>query len=205
MEGLDQQIDGSRLRRGTARRTCACRRATQNTETPGSQHERAQAVQGSLPDRPVRQFSWTTPPDPLDHPNLFEGIILKRVVAYLVDVAILLGVTGFLWLLAILTLGLLGGIAAILTPLIPLAYHTILIGGADSATIGMRITGIHVRRIDGGAPDYPQAALLTLLFYASMALTGLLLIIAFFNERSRCLHDYLSGTITVVNIDPSAD
>ena len=44
------------------------------------------------------------------------------------------------------------------------------------------------------------AGLLTLLFYASMALTGLLLIVAFFNERGRCLHDYLSGTITVVNV-----
>lgn len=159
----------------------------------------------SLPDLPARPFSWTAPPDPLDRPELFEGIIFKRVLAYLVDVALLLGVTGFMWLLVVLTLGLLGGIAAILTPLVPLAYHTLLIGGHDSATLGMRLAGIHVRRLDGGAPGYPQAALLTLLFYASMALTGLLLIVAFFNERGRCLHDYLSGTITVVDIRAAAD
>jgi len=154
----------------------------------------------SLPDLPARPFSWTAPPDPLDRPELFEGIILKRVVAYLVDVLLLLGVMAFMWVLVVLTLGLLGGVAAMLTPFIPLAYHTLLIGGRDSATLGMRMTGIHVRRLDGGVPGYPQAALLTLLFYASMALTGLLLIVALFNERGRCLHDYLSGTITVVNI-----
>lgn len=159
----------------------------------------------SLPDQPARPFSWATPPDPLARPDLFEGIILKRVLAYLVDVALLLGVTGFLWLLVVMTFGLLAGIAAIVTPLIPLAYHTLLIGGPDSATLGMRMTGIRVRRLDGGAPDYPQAALLTLLFYASMALTGLLLVVAFFNERGRCLHDYLSGTITVVDVtEPAA-
>ncbi|MDH3228425.1 MAG: RDD family protein [Alphaproteobacteria bacterium] len=155
----------------------------------------------SLPDQPARPFSWTEPLDPLSRPELFEGVIYRRVLAYLIDVAILLGVTGFMWLLVLLTLGMLATLATILTPLIPLAYHTLLIGGQDSATLGMRMMGVHVRRVDGGAPDYPQAGLLTLLFYASMALTGLLLIVAFFNERGRCLHDYLSGTITVVNVD----
>ncbi len=153
----------------------------------------------SLPDQPTGPFSWAEPPDHLSRPELFDGVILRRVFAYLIDVAILLGVTGFLWVLVVLTLGMLAALAAILTPLIPLAYHTLLIGGPDSATIGMRMTGVHVRRLDGGAPDYLQAGLLTLLFYASMALTGLLLIVAFFNERGRCLHDYLSGTVIVVN------
>jgi len=157
-----------------------------------------------LPDQPAKPFSWATPPDPLNRPELFEGVIFRRVLAYLIDVAILLGVTGFLWLLVVLTLGMLATVAAILTPLIPLVYHTALIGGRDSATIGMRMLGIHVRSFDGGPPDYLQAGLLTLLFYASMALTGLLLIVAFFNERGRCLHDYLSGTITVVNIGERA-
>jgi uncharacterized RDD family membrane protein YckC len=158
----------------------------------------------SLPDQPTRPFSWAEPSDHLNRPELFDGIIFRRVFAYLIDVAILLGVTGFMWLLVVLTLGLLAAVATILTPLIPLAYHTLLIGGRDSATIGMRMMGIHVRSVSGGAPDYLQAGLLTLLFYASMALTGLLLVVAFFNERGRCLHDYLSGTITVVNVGGSA-
>ena len=65
--------------------------------------------------------------------------------------------------------------------------------------------GIQVRTLDGGHPGYPQAALQTLLFYATMALTGLLLVVALFNDRRRCLHDWLSGTIIVVHvIEPAA-
>lgn len=158
-------------------------------------------TRNSLPEKPEMPFSWTEPPDPLTRPDLFEGIVLRRVLAYLIDVAILLGVTGFLWLLVVLTFGLLASIAGVVTPLIPLAYHTLLIGGRDSATIGMRMMGIHVRTLDGGYPDYPQAGLQTLLFYATMALTGLLLVVALFNERGRCLHDWLSGTVTVVRLD----
>lgn len=161
-------------------------------------------TQNSLPNRPARPFSWTEAPDPLSRPDLFEGIVLKRVLAYLIDVAILIGVTAFMWLLVVLTFGLLAAIAGVLTPLIPLAYHTLLIGGRDSATIGMRMTGIEVRTLDGGHPDYPQAALQTLLFYATMALTGLLLVVALFNERGRCLHDWLSGTVTVVRVNEAA-
>lgn len=161
-------------------------------------------TQNSLPNQPARPFSWTEPPDPLSRPDLFEGVVLKRVLAYLIDVAILIGVTAFLWLLVVLTFGLLATIAGVLTPLIPLAYHTLLIGGRDSATIGMRMTGIQVRTLAGGHPDYPQAALQTLLFYATMALTGLLLVVALFNDRGRCLHDWLSGTVTVVRVNEAA-
>lgn len=157
-----------------------------------------------MPDPPSMPFSWTEPPDPLNRPDLFDGIVMRRVLAYLVDVAILIGVTGFMWLLVLLTFGLLAPIAGILTPLIPLTYHSLLIGGRDSATIGMRVMGIQVRRLDGGHPDYPQAALQTLLFYATMALTGFLLIFGLFNDRGRCLHDWLSGTVTVVNTEESA-
>lgn len=161
-------------------------------------------VPQSVPNRPNGPYSWPDAADTVNRPELFRGVIFRRVVAYLIDVAILVGITGFLWLLVVLTLGMLAAVAALLTPLIPFAYHTLLIGGRDSATLGMRMMGIHVRRIDGGAPDYPQAALQTLLFYASMALTGLLLIVAFFNDRGRCLHDYLSGTVTVVNVGGSS-
>lgn len=149
-------------------------------------------------------FSWTGSPDPLNRPELFEGIVTRRVLAYLIDVAIVLGILAFLWLLVAITLFMLSSIAGILTPLIPLAYHTLLIGGRDSATIGMRLMGIQVRTLDGGHPDYIHAGLLTLLFYGTMALTGLLLIAALFNDRNRCLHDWLSGTVTVVNIGEPA-
>lgn len=133
----------------------------------------------------------------MSHPELFDGVMIRRIVAYLIDVVILSGTVLFLWFLVVMTLGLLGPIAAFITPVIPLAYHSLLIGGPNSATIGMRMMGVEVRRLDGGRPELFQALLQTLLFYATLTLTGLLLIVALFNDRRRCLHDWLSGTLTV--------
>jgi uncharacterized RDD family membrane protein YckC len=153
--------------------------------------------QHSLPEKPELPFAWTREPDPMTHPELFDGVMFRRIIAYLIDVIILSGTVLFLWFLVVMTLGLLGPIAALITPVIPLAYHSLLIGGANSATIGMRMMGIEVRRLDGGRPELVQALLQTLLFYATLALTGFLLIAALFNDRRRCLHDWLSGTLTV--------
>jgi len=153
--------------------------------------------QRSLPEKPELPFAWTQEPDPLSRPELFDGVMFRRVIAYLIDVTILSGAVLFLWFLVVVTLGLLGPIAALVTPVIPIAYHSLLIGGPNSATIGMRMMGIEVRRLDGGRPDLGMALMQTLLFYATLALTGLLLIVALFNDRRRCLHDWLSGTLTV--------
>ncbi len=150
-----------------------------------------------LPDRPDIPFSWTGPPDPLEHPELFEGVVIRRILAYLIDAAILLGVIGFMWILVVFTLGLLTPFATGLTPVIPLAHHPRLIGGRDSATLGMRMMGTEIRALTGERPDLAQAFLMTALFYATMALTGLLLVVALFNERGRCPHDWLSGTVTI--------
>lgn len=154
-------------------------------------------TQSSLPEKPELPFAWTQTPDPLSHPELFDGVVFKRVVGYLIDASILGGAVLFLWFLVVVTLGLLGPVAALITPLLPLGYHTLLIGGPNSATIGMRLMGVEVRRLDGGRPDLVQALVQTLLFYATLALTGLLLIVALFNDQRRCLHDWLSGTLVV--------
>ena len=40
----------------------------------------------SLPTEPRGSFSWSGPvPDPLAHPELYDGILLRRTLAYLVD------------------------------------------------------------------------------------------------------------------------
>jgi uncharacterized RDD family membrane protein YckC len=154
-------------------------------------------TQSSLPEKPELPFAWTTEPDAMSHPELFDGVVFKRAVGYLIDAIILSGAVLFLWFLVVVTLGLLGPVAALVSPLLPLAYHTLLIGGPNSATIGMRLMGVEVRRLDGGRPDIIQALVQTLLFYATLAFTGLLLIVALFNDRRRCLHDWLSGTLVV--------
>ena len=82
--------------------------------------------------------------------------------------------------------------------IIPIAYHTFLIGGPCSATWGMRFMGIEVRGWRGDRPDLLQATILTILFYGSVTMTGwVILIVGFFSNSRRCLHDYFSGTFLI--------
>src|SRR5215471_18131050 len=88
------------------------------------------------------------PLDNLDPPELFEGVLWRRPLAYLIDlllIAFLLG--AWLWLV-LMTLGLLWPLTSWAFLLIPLGYHAHLVGGRDSATLGMRLCGLEVRTWD---------------------------------------------------------
>lgn len=131
----------------------------------------------------------------------FDGIIAARCMAFLADllvILVLLIAANILFgILGILTFGLLWPGAA-LTPLIALAYFTLSLGGRHSATPGMRWQGIELRTWDGRRPGYLQGALQTLLFYVTVTVgTVLVLLVPLFNTRRRCLHDYLCGTVFV--------
>ncbi len=160
-------------------------------------------------ERNLRSFELATtedgpdadPFEPTLYPELFDGVTLRRIVAYLIDMVIV----GILFLLVMwafsvlgfLSFGVLSPVLVAILPFVPLAYHTFLIGGERSATLGMRLFGIEVRRMDGGYPDYLQAGLLTIVFYVSVAATGwLILLVALFNGRGRTFHDYLCSTVT---------
>ncbi|MBN07762.1 MAG: hypothetical protein CMM45_08025 [Rhodospirillaceae bacterium] len=58
--------------------------------------------------------------------------------------------------------------------------------------------GIEVRRWRGGCLELLQATILTILFFGSVAMTGwIILIVGFFSDSRRCLHDYFSGTVLI--------
>lgn len=131
---------------------------------------------------------------------------LKRVFAYLIDallIAILSSVlTGLIFVPIIMTFGMLEFLFITLLALIPLLYHTTLIGGARAATLGMQLLGIETRTLAGAKPTYSLALILTIVFYVTIGLTSwLILIVTILNARSRTFHDILCGTI-VINTDP---
>ncbi len=141
------------------------------------------------------------PPDPLDDPDLYDGIMWRRVVGYAVDVLILMLILTGVWLvlsfIGVLSFGLLLPLNLVILPVIPLAYHSYFIGH-DGATPGMRMFDVEVRTWTGGRPDYIQAVLMTVLFYVTVVFTSwLILIFALFNDRNRTAHDYLSGAVAV--------
>jgi uncharacterized RDD family membrane protein YckC len=132
---------------------------------------------------------------------LLRGVIWRRIAAYGVDFIILAGVGLAAIMLfvpaTILSFGLLATPLTLLFGLIPVAYHTLLVGGAGSATLGQRLFDLRVMDIGGGRPDYAQAAVQCVLFYVTLMFTGFLLVAVFFNPWRRTIHDWLSGTIVV--------
>lgn len=140
--------------------------------------------------------------DWLEADELYDNIRTRRVIAFIIDVIIVAALTVALWmfgsLFVVITLGAMLPLLALAASLLPLAYHTLLIGGAGHATVGMRVMGIRVACWDGSAPGYMQAAIQTVLFYLSIGVTSfLVLLLALLNDRGRCLHDFLSGCVVI--------
>lgn len=135
--------------------------------------------------------------DTLDDPVLFDGTVGRRVMAYVIDVAILFALNGAAYLLVIMTLGLFAVFLPFLI-ILPFAYHILTVSSAAQATVGQRMMGLKVVTNWGEQLPVLQAAVLTILFYMTLSLTGgLLLLWALFDDRGRCLHDIVSGALVV--------
>jgi uncharacterized RDD family membrane protein YckC len=155
----------------------------------------------SIPSQAFNHAWAGDPPEPFAAPEYYRGVLSRRVFAYCLDalaIAATMGLAWFLlWGLIIASLGLLFPLWP-LWGLIPVAYHTLLIGGRHSATLGMRAVGIEVRSWTGDRPDYLQALVLTVLFYISTAATcSLILLVALFERRRRTVHDMVAGTLVI--------
>jgi len=150
----------------------------------------------------VRHYRDIGMPDPVTHAELFDGVLRHRAVAYLIDVcvigAIMIAAGIVFALLTVLSFGLLGPGLWFLFGLIPLTYHTLLVGGRYGATVGMRLLDLELRSWDGERPAFLQALAHVVLFYLTVGATGcLILLFALINKRSRTLHDVLSGMLMV--------
>jgi uncharacterized RDD family membrane protein YckC len=139
--------------------------------------------------------------NPLDEHYLVQGVLIRRVFAFMID-ALLIGLVWLtlcfvLVLFGLLTLGL--GLPALgVLPFVPFAYHMLFLAGPASATPGQSALGLIVRRNDDfGRPSLGQAAVSTLLFYLTLATSGLLLLVALVTVRRRTLHDLVSGLVVV--------
>ncbi|MBM3629354.1 MAG: RDD family protein, partial [Alphaproteobacteria bacterium] len=97
-----------------------------------------------------------------------------------------------LWIAAILTLGLLSPVLALLA-LVPLAYHTLSVA-ALGATPGQKLLGLEVRDMSLAPPTLLQALIQSAIFLLTVPTTaGLALLAVFFLPRRRTLHDLLSN------------
>jgi uncharacterized RDD family membrane protein YckC len=141
---------------------------------------------------------WTAYPD---NDFLTAGVLSRRCVAWVLDAVLIALLVWALWwvlfLFGIITLGLgFGGMT--LLPIVPFCYNLLSLLSGPSATPGQQMAGLTVRRNDDlGPPTGVQALISTLLYYATIATSGLLLVVALFTLHKRTLHDLVSGLVVV--------
>jgi uncharacterized RDD family membrane protein YckC len=149
--------------------------------------------------------------DPVANPELFEGVLVRRAIAFVIDVIIIaipvLFAALFILVFGLVTLGLGWALYWLLWPatvIWAVVYYGLTFGSAASATIGMRVMELEMRTWYGAPAYFVLGAVHGILYWVTISfLTPLILLIAFFNERRRLLHDMLVGTI-VINALPRA-
>jgi uncharacterized RDD family membrane protein YckC len=138
----------------------------------------------------------------LDDSRLYDGVRTRRILAFVLDYLIvgllLIPFAILVLLLGLLTFGLGWMLFAVLAPLVALVYVWNTLGGRNQATVGMRIMGIRLERLDGMPVDGMLAVVHSVLFWAGNAvLTPLVLLVTLFSDRKRALHDLLLGTVVL--------
>src|SRR4029078_9542159 len=145
--------------------------------------------------------------DPVANPALFDGVLARRVVAFLIDCLILsipvVFVSMFIFVIGIVTFGLGFLIYGLLWPAMviwAICYYGATLGGPASATIGMRAMDIEMRTWYGAPTYFVLGAVHAVVFWVTVSmLTPFVLLVCLFNERRRCLHDILVGTVVINN------
>lgn len=134
--------------------------------------------------------------------ELYDGIVSKRVFAYIFDFVIVslvsIAAAIAVFFLGIFTFGLGWLLFAVFMPMVLAAYVAFTLGSPDAATPGMKMVGIQMRLYDGGRSGPLGAILHGLLFYISITvLTPFIVLVGLFTARGRLLHDLVLGTYMV--------
>lgn len=143
--------------------------------------------------------------DPWLQPELFRGVLGRRMVAFLIDLLLLaipvvLAVV-FISVFGLVTLGLGWSLFWLVSPatvIWALIYYGATLGGPYSATLGMRVMDLEMRTWYGEPSYFVMGAAHAILFWISITmLSPLVLLVGVFNARRRLLHDIVLGTVVL--------
>jgi uncharacterized RDD family membrane protein YckC len=143
--------------------------------------------------------------DPYLQPELFRGVLTRRVFAFLIDLVVLSVpvILGYLFIavFGLITLGLgwaLFWLAWPATIVWAIIYYGASLGGPHSATMGMRVMDLELRTWYGAPGYFVLGATHAVLFWVSVSfLSPLVLLVGLFNGRRRLLHDVILGTVVI--------
>jgi uncharacterized RDD family membrane protein YckC len=140
--------------------------------------------------------------DPVRDADLFDGILSKRIVAFVIDavliVALMVPAALLVGIFGLVTLGIGWLLFSPLFAIVALGYVALSLGGSPSATVGMQVAGVQIRTWSG-QKMFPLLAILhALLFWVSVSvLTPLVLLAGLFTARKQLLHDLLLGVVAL--------
>src|ERR1700731_1074634 len=143
--------------------------------------------------------------DPRTQPELFRGVLTRRVFAFLIDLVVLaipvILACVFIAVFGLVTLGLGWALFWLVSPasvIWALIYYGASLGGPHSATVGMRVMDLELRTWYGAPSYFVLGAMHAVLFWISISvLSPLILLIGLFNGRRRLLHDIVLGTVVI--------
>ncbi len=135
-------------------------------------------------------------PDPQEQPEFYQDVMMKRLFAFVIDTVLIVALTLLLVPLTAFTalfyLGALGWVVALIYRALALARH--------SATPGMRLMGIELRRADGSRADPATAFAHAFLLMAGLSLLFPQLVSAvtmLTGARGQALHDLALGCVVI--------
>ncbi len=142
--------------------------------------------------------------DPYTQPDLFRGVLIRRVVAFVIDLIVLsipvvLAVI-FIAIFGVVTLGLGWMLFWLVSPfsvIWALVYYGTSLGGPHSATLGMRAMDLQLRTWYGAPGYFVLGAVHAVLFWVSISVFAPVLLVGLFNARKRLLHDIVLGTVVI--------
>src|ERR1700709_1861525 len=141
-------------------------------------------------------------PDPWLQPELFRGVLTRRVFAFLIDLLVLSIPVGlvcmFIAVFGVVTLGLGWALFWLVSPatvIWAIVYYGASLGGSHSATLGMRVMDLQMRTWTGAPSYFVLGGAHAVLFWVSVSFfTPLVLLVGLFNGRRRLWSGGLSCT-----------
>ena len=143
--------------------------------------------------------------DPATNPELFDGVLARRMMAFAIDIIIIAVPLILAWIcifiFGLITLGLGWALFWMFSPasiIWALFYYGLTLGGPASATIGMRAMELEMRTWYGAPAYFVLGAVHAVVFWVSVSfLSPFILLVGFFNSRRRLLHDMLVGVVLI--------
>lgn len=141
-------------------------------------------------------------PDPATAPELFENVLPRRVIAYVIDMVIIsffvlaVGLVGLV--LGLLTFGLAWLAMPLVIPVVILVYYIVTLGSAARATIGMQAMDIVLTPTRGAPLDGWKILIHPIVFWITIWIAWpVSLAFALFTPRQQMVHDLIAGTLMV--------